>query len=244
MITKLFYILFLFAAVTAFSQDRKAILGRVVAGDNGVAGVFVINKTAEAEVKTDDKGFFNLIAKAGDRIIVYSTRTIVREFTLAADALKVSPYVITVNYNSYELDEVVINKYNNLDAESLGLVPKGQKRRTVAERRLYTAGTFTVGTAIALDPIINAISGRTKMLRRAYATEKLEGNVGVLQGLYTEDEIIANYNIPKEKVSGFVYYLAEQEDFVAALKAKNKTYADFLLMELSKKYLKLQKDGQ
>ena len=215
-----------------------------MSGDNGVEGVFVINKTAGTEVKTDYKGNFDLTAKIGDKIIVYSTKTIVREFTLNADSFKVSPYVISVNFKATELDEVVINKYNNVDVESLGIVPKGQKQRTVAERRVYTAGTFTLGTVISVDPIINAITGRTKMLKKALETERQEGSISLLQGLYTDNEIMTNYNIPQEQVGGFIYYLAENKEFAAAMKSKNKTYLDFLMAELSKKYLKLQQDGK
>lgn len=241
---KLLYILFLFVTFTAFSQERKTVLGRVVAGDNGVGDVYIINKTAATEVKTDYKGYFNLTAKPGDRLIVYNSKIIVREFTLTDESFKTSPYVISVNYNSYELQELVINKYSHINSEALGLVPKGQLKRTVAERRLYTAGTFTVGTVIALDPIINAISGRTRMLRRAYATEKQEFSIDNIRGLYDDEEITANYHIPKEQISGFIYYLVENKEFEAALKAKNKPYVDFMMMELSKDYLKMQQDGK
>lgn len=241
---RLLLLLFLLAAISAFSQERKTITGRVVAGDNGVGGVFIINKTAATEVKTDYKGFFDLTAKPGDRLIIYNDKIIVREFTLTDESFKVSPYVISVNYNSYELEEVVINKYNHINSESLGLVPKGQKRRTVAERRLYTAGAFSVGTVIGLDPIINAISGRTRMLKRALATERQEMSFSNIKGIYSDEEITANYKIPKEQINAFLYYLVENQEFLNALKAKNKTYSDFLLMELSKKYLKMQEEAR
>jgi hypothetical protein len=241
---KLLYIVFLLISCAVSSQEQQTVLGRVVSGDNGVGNVFVINKTVGTEVKTDYKGYFDLTAKPGDKLVVYNTKIIVREFTLTAESFKVSPYIISVNYKAIELDEVVIDKYSNINAESLGLVPKGQLKRTVAERRVYTAGTFSVGTVVALDPIINAISGRTRMLKRALATERQEGTVGNVQGLYSEEELIATYHIPKEHINGFLYYVAEDKEFVTALKAKNKQYIDFLMMELSKKYLKLQEDGK
>jgi len=241
---KLSAVLFFLITFVAFSQQRQTVLGRVVTGDDGVGGVFVINKTSGVEFKTDYKGYFNLTAKAGDRIVVYSPKIIVREFALTAESLQVSPYIISVNYNSYELDEVVINKYSHINSEALGIVPKGQKRYTVAERRLYTASAMIVGTVVGLDPIINAISGRTRMLKKAYETEKKEGVVGSVNGLYNEEQLIRDYKIPRELVNGFIYYLAENEDYVRAVKAKNKAYIDFLTMELSKKYLKLQQDGE
>ena len=48
-----------------------------------------------------------------------------------------------------------------------------------------------------------------------------------------------DYNIPKEYVKGFVYYVMDNSDFARGIKEKNKTYTDFLLMTLSKDYLKL-----
>lgn len=236
---KLLYLFILLITLQATAQERKTILGRIIAGNNGVPDVYVINKTAEAEVKTDAKGYFSVAAKAGDAVIVYNSKIIVREFTLNEDSFKTSPLVISVNYNAYELDEVVIDKYGKINAESLGLVPKGQKRYTVAERRVHTASAMTLGTIISIDPIINAISGRTKMLKKAYEIEKLEFAQQGIRGVYDEDIIVEQYKIPEEYVKGFMFYLSENKEFTAAIKERNKTLSDFLMVGLSEKYLQI-----
>lgn len=236
---KLFYLLMLLITLPAICQERQNLLGRVIAGPNGVADVFVINKTAGVEVKTDVRGYFTISAKAGDGLILYSTRIIVREFTLNQDSFKTSPLVISVNYGAHELDELVINKYGKINSEALGIVPKGQKRYTVAERRLYTASAMTIGTVVGLDPLLNAISGRTKMLKKAYEIEKLESSMEGMGGLYNEDEIIEKYKIPQQYVRGFMFYAIENKDFSAALKGRNKALTDFLMSDLAVKYLKL-----
>jgi hypothetical protein len=41
-----------------------------------------------------------------------------------------------------QLDEVVIRRYNNINAVSLGIIPANQKSYTPAERKLRTAGDF------------------------------------------------------------------------------------------------------
>jgi len=234
----------MFITFSVFSQERQIFSGKVVANDVGLPDVFIINKNTGSETKTNYSGLFELSAKPGDRIVVYSTRIIVREFNLLSESFKESPYIISVNYNAYELEEVVINKYDRINSESLGLVPKGQKKRTVAERRLYTAGALSVGTVIGLDPIINAISGRTRMLRKAYETEKKEGVVNNIRGIYNEDEITRQYNIPTEQVDGFIYFLADDKDFTAAVKQGNKQYIDFMMLELAKEFLKRQADDK
>lgn len=241
---KLFYIIILLITFPALSQERQTLPGRIVAGSNGVKDVYVINKTAGAEAKTDSKGYFNLSAKAGDALIIYSSKIIVREFALNQESFKTSPFVITVNYNAEELDEVVIDKYGKINSESLGLVPKGQKRYTVAERRVHTASAMTLGTIISIDPLINAISGRTKMLKRALETEKLEFAIEGMRGVYNEDEIMEKYKIPEEYVRGFLYYLAENKEFTAAIKSGNKSLTDFLMMTHSEAYLKMLADDK
>lgn len=228
----------------AVSAQVQALQGRVVADGNGVPNVFVINKATGIEVKTDSKGFFTMTAKPGDKITAYNNKIIVRDFMLNAESFKDVPYIISVNYNAYELDELVIDKYGKINSESLGIVPKGQLRRTVAERRLYTAGAMTVGTVIGIDPIINAISGRTWMLRNALKTERSEALRDNIQFVYSDEELITNYKIPKEYVKGFVYYIMDNSDFARGIKEKNKTYTDFLLMTLSKDYLKQLADDK
>lgn len=236
---RLLYIIMLLLTLPAVCQERQNLSGRIISGSNGVPGVFVINKTAGVEVKTDEKGYFTIQAKSGDGLIFYNSKIMVREFTLNQGSFTTSPLVISVNYGPQELDEVVINKYGKINSEALGIVPKGQKRYTVAERRLYTASALTVGTVVSLDPLINAISGRTRMLKKAYETEKLESSLNLMGGLYNEDEIMENYKIPEQYVKGFMYYAIENKEFAVAIKGKNKTLADFLMTGLAEKYLKL-----
>jgi hypothetical protein len=50
---------------------------------------------------------------------------------------------------------------STITAESLGIIPYGQKKYTPAERKLYTA---TSGGGI--DGLLNTISGRKAMLKK------------------------------------------------------------------------------
>jgi hypothetical protein len=236
----LFYALFFCFAVLLASAQESMLKGRVVSGKIGVPEAFVINKREGAETKTNPDGTFTIKAKPGDVLVVYNTKIMVREFMLNADSFKDMPYVISVNYKVTEIEEVVITKYGNINSVSLGIVPENQKRFTVAERRLYTAGYGSIG----LIPLINVISGRMKMLKRAYETEKQEVVLEGIREMYDEQDIQEQFSIPKEHVSGFMYYLVENKEMKIALNAKNKTYADFLMLGLSKEYLKLQQEGK
>lgn len=218
----------LLVCTTAFCQERKPLLGRVLSGGAGIQDVFVINKATGTEVKTDNTGGFSIATRPGDRLAVYSARVDVREFVISEASFKEVPYVLEVNAKSTELEEVVIQ--GQVTSESLGIVPKGQKQFTVAERRVFTA---TEGT----DALFNKISGRTKMLEKAAETEKKETVIDVLNGLYTDPEITEQFGIPSQNVRAFMFYAAEDAKLATAVKENNTSLIKLLMIDVAKKYL-------
>ena len=240
---RLLYLL-LCISISAFCQERKPLQGQVISGESAIVGVFVINKATGTEVKTNATGNFTIAARNGDMLAVYGTGITARDFAISTATFAEQPYVMEVVINAYELKEIVIDK---ITPESLGLVPKNQKQYTPAERRLKTAsdldpqmgiGTMA-GVSVSADAIINAISGRTKMLKKALETENKEFAIQKLNGIYTEEQIINELKIPAEYVQGFLFYAVEDADCAAALKTKNNELAKFKLIGLAVKYNKL-----
>jgi hypothetical protein len=244
--TKLLAILLLLTLHMA-GQERNALVGHVTVDDAHAPGVFVINKNTGTEVKTDTKGAFTLPARNGDRLVVYSSKTVVREFTISAESFVNMPYELAVEPQAYELEEVVIT--DRISAQSLGLVPEGQKQLTVAERRVYTAAgdkplwVYALGLlagSMPVDPFINAISGRTKMLKKEVATEQNLAKLQSVSNLYTQEELTALLAIPAEKAQGFLFYAIEQPNMAQALAAGNDDLAKIVLLEVAPAYLALQ----
>ncbi|WP_245895679.1 hypothetical protein [Flavobacterium album] len=226
------FILLFCVPMLVLSQERKALNGRIMVDDAGIGDVFIINKATGIEKKSDAMGNFTIEAKPGDMITAYSPKTVVRDFAISEQSFKENPYVISVNMQAYELEEVVVDK--SINSVSLGIVPKGQKQYTPAEKKLYTATS-----GFGIDILLNALSGRTQMLKRAVETEKKEMLMEKIGNVSTEEEIMTEYKIPEEYVSGFVYYLVEDKEFANAVNTKNYTMARFLMTGLSIKYLKL-----
>jgi len=226
--------LLLFTCTTALCQERLPLVGRVLAGAMAAEGFFVINKATGAEVKTDAAGNFTLPAIAGDKIAVYSSKINVRDFTISDASFKEMPYMLEVEEKSYELEEVVIQG-SAITSESLGIVPKDQKKYTVQERRIYTA---TQGT----DALFNALSGRTSMLKKAAETEAKESVIERLNGMFTDQEIIDQFKIAAENTKGFIFYVAEDIQLANALKENNEGIIKLLLTGLAEKYLAASKE--
>lgn len=146
-----------------------------------------------------------------------------------------------------ELNEVVINKHSNITAENLGIIPKDQVKLTTAERRLQTAGEFKpimllglLGGSVPLDPLINAITGRTKMLKKDLAVERKEFLMVKLGNLFEDKYYVETLKIPEELIKGFQYYCIENPDFARSLKEKNKTMTMFLIVGLASEFNKNQ----
>lgn len=233
----------------ALQAQRQFISGRVVSESYAIKGVLVVNLRAEREVKTDSLGMFSLQAIEGDTLIITDPGIKPRTIIVDDDFLKESQVIIVEVNDVFQLEEAVIEKDNRLTSEALGLVPKNQKKYTSQERKLYTAGDFKainllglLGGQLAIDPIINALNGRTKMLKKTVAIEKKENALELLDGMFTTEEISNNYKIPQEYVQGFFYYCVEDAEFSAAVKAKNNTLAKFLLNGLAINYLTLIKE--
>lgn len=221
--------------------------GKVVSDGNGVSDVFVINKATGTETKTDVSGGFNILSKVGDILVVYSPRVTIREFAMSDKSFAENPYVVEVEASSVELEEVVVD--GSISAEKLGIVPKNQKRYTPAERKLYTAGDFKpimllglLAGSMPLDPLINAINGRTKRMKKLVAQEKREMLLVKLHNICTESEITNTFKIPEEHVDGFLYFAIEDKDVAAHMDAKNESMAKFRITELAQKYLLLIKE--
>jgi len=219
----------LFAAPVAEAQD-KTIQGQVIAGEAVVTGIFVINKRTGKEAKTDDSGNFMLESKVGDRLVIYGSNIEIREFVLSEASFAQKPYKLEAEPKITELREVVINHIN---PETLGLVPKGQKRVTQRERA-YMRNSGGTG----LEYLANAIAGRLWIYRMARETMKKEDLAARIDALVNDSEL-KDFGIPWEMARGFIFYVVEDKR-VAGIMDTNSAEIKLLLVELAQEYMKLQ----
>lgn len=246
--TFLFISFFIVQFVAPQTSVEKWMNGQVaVNAISPLEGVNITNSSSKIMVVSDGYGHFSILAKEGD-ILSFSAvnyeplRKFInrQEFNLGSIMVNLTPKTI-------ELNEVVINKYSNISAENLGIIPKDQVKLTTAERRLQTAGDFkpihllgVLGGALAVDPILNAISGRTKMLKKELSVERKEFLMVKLENLFEDKYYIETLKIPEDLIKGFQYYCIEDPDFVRSLKEKNKTMSMFLIVGLASVFNKNQ----
>lgn len=235
MTKQLLFFLSLFP-IFVFSQNDSIVNGKIVSNANEVEGILVKNISNNQEVLTQRGGYFSIFGKKKDTLI-FSAFNLKAETHIITDKdFGENLVFITMQLISNQLSEVTITDYKNINAEALGIVPKGQKTYTSAERKLKTAGEMSIGSVISVDPLLNWISGRTKMLKKEVEVEKKELLQTKMANNYEREYIVNTLKIPEEYVDGFLFYAAENEQFAAAMKIKNYTMATFVLSELASKY--------
>lgn len=245
---KLSVVFFLLLTITSFGQsvDNGVIKGTVVDGYSGVAGIYVINVQTEAAAITANDGSFTVAAKMGETILFAgmqykSIRVLLTDTLFRNGQLEQRLYPIM-----NELNEVVIKRYDHINAVDLGLVSAGQRKYSVAERRLEGAsalnpsasadGSGMAGGSVSADPIFNMFSGRTAMLKKELVNEKKEVFRRQLERMFSESYIENKLQIPADYVKGFEYYAVDNDRFTKILEGKNRVTIEFLLSELATKY--------
>ena len=228
----IFTFFFLLFAQVLLSQELLA--GRVMVEGNFVENINVANISSNKSVSTDPEGAFTIPVYVGDVLVFSSVNLETKRKVIVGEDITEGFIIVKMSASIIPLKEVKVNENTGISAENLGIIPQGQKKYSPAERRLHEATTG--GGLVPLNPILNAISGRTTMLKKEVVAEKKERLLLRLDGWFEEKYYTNSLKIPQEYIKGFHYYLIDDNDFVRALKAKNKTLTKFLMSKLALNY--------
>lgn len=244
--TRFVFLLFVFNAVNVLGQGTASQLlsGKVSCEMTGLDGIYVVNLKTENTAITQNRGAFSITATVGDTLVFSGFQYKKIQVVLTSQHFENSLFLVQMRPIMNQLNEVVIKRYNNINAVALGIIPGNQKSYTEAERKLYTATDLDAsanagsmaGGSISADPLLNFLSGRTKMLKKELKVEKKEHYMKLLEKMFDQNHFVNRLKIPSEYVKGFEYYTVENEKFTKILASNNKTTTEFLLSELAIKY--------
>lgn len=205
--------------VVAQTGESKNLEGRVFSDDGDVAATHVLNLTTQRATITNSNGFFRIAVHILDTLefsaVQYKKKTIVITQTIIESKL----VSIGLEDSLTELDEVTVTPYNlsgdlikdlatlSLDpvvtASTLGLPNAYVRIPTKAERELKAA---TANPIMSFDPLINAITGRSKMLKQRVERNKLYDRTKRVRDFFTDEEYLEGIRIPLDKIDDFLYY--------------------------------------
>lgn len=246
--TKKILLLFFIIAINAcvFSQNAKLVSGKILCEEIPVQGIQVLNLVSEKSTISDENGNFSILAKADEMLVFISINYDYKRKFLDQSDIDSSNFSIILTRKINQLDEVIVTKYPKLNAVDLGILSKPAKEYTPAERRLKTAGDFKpiqllgiLGGQLPIDPIINAISGRTKMLKNNLKIERNQILLGKLENEFEDDYYINGLKINKDYIKAFQYYIIEDKEFLTAWKSKNKSILKFTMTKLAINFNKI-----
>jgi hypothetical protein len=240
---------FVLIANTVLAQESPRIVlnGKINANSMDLEGVYVINLKTEKSAITEKDGYFRIAAIPGDTLLFSAVHLKGIRIGLKEDDFQKEILQVKMEPIITHLKEIVIRRYDNINAFSLGIVSKGKTSYTPAERKLYSATSLSptastngmAGGSISLDPILNFMSGRTKMLKKELEVENNEMFMKQIDKMFNQNHFVTVLKIPLEYVKGFKYYIVENKRFTTVLKSKNKTNIEFALVTLAENYIKI-----
>ncbi|PIA79571.1 hypothetical protein BFR04_01635 [Gaetbulibacter sp. 4G1] len=237
---KLFiYFMLLLNIQIAVSQSVE-INGKVVSNVS-VENIHVINKTAQVFTTTNKAGEFTITAKLNDTIMFSSIQHIQKIITISNNTILIRKLNVKLEEQINKLDEVVVGKVltgdllsdvENVEGDppinffDVGIPGYKGKPATQSERRLSEAGEFKpkmllglLTGGIPLNPILNGVSGRTKMLKNRV---KLEADDELLHNIKVRlyESFFSVYELDESKHIDFFYFCQEDENFNNRCKGK------------------------
>jgi hypothetical protein len=231
------YLSFIFAAT--FAQQETILKGKVVTDVVFDEDINVINISNTTSTKTTKGGFYNIKAKVGDTLLFSAAQFISKKHILQKDDFSENLFFIKLHANVTQIEEIFITNTKNLSPEALGLVPKGQKQYTVGERRDRVYNTFTgvFPAAFSIDPIINAISGKGKIVKRELEVERSIGLRDYIKDTFSREYVENTLFIPFDFIDGFYFFASEDGLVKTAVSAKNINQLTFRISELANNYI-------
>lgn len=244
----IFLILFFVQTLTQ-SQELTLLKGKITSQIKELNEVYVTNLRSESSTTTDNNGSFTMFVKVGDTLQFSGLQIVGKKKRIDESDIAKKLFVISLEGKVIPLDEVEIKKYPNINAVSLGILQKPAKVYTPAERKLRTAEELHWYSPLLIplggmpvDGLINAISGRTAMLKKELKVERKEHLLQKIEYMFKEEYFLENLKIPKDYLRGFWYYAIEDPKLVEALNSKNKIMSRFIFSDLAVKYLEILKN--
>lgn len=252
MIKRVLVLFFWMISFFSFGQEKSILEGEILNDTISKSSINVVNISLGKGVITNADGKFVITARVNDTINISAVQYESRQFVVSKTIFnrkKISLYLVP---KITELDEVRISNIDltgNIErdiantklkpivtAVTLGLPENAHPTFTPEERRYYSA----TGGAGAVGSLINAISGRTKMLKKHLEVSRLQARVYNTRDTFSDSLYMQELQIPEPLIEDFVYYVFEDKKAIGQVEKESIFELLDLMMEKSKVYLALK----
>ncbi len=220
--------------------QEKTLNGKVVAADEDVTGVTIQNLRSQKATITDFDGNFSIAVKENDTLVFSAVQ--LKRKVLPVTQLLLNTSFVTIPMEPFvnELKGVVVKPFGlsgdlsqdvgtlnttAVDKYSLGLPNADAKIPTQSERKLQEAskGTYSLKNPLRVGvlPLINAITGRTKMLKKRVEIEKKAKQTETVQESILDSLFTVELKIPVERIADFMYFCEVDPEFQQLVASKD-----------------------
>ncbi|MCL6218443.1 carboxypeptidase-like regulatory domain-containing protein [Zunongwangia pacifica] len=229
---QIFFACILIIPAIGFSQS-KVIQGKIVADSLDGSLINIVNISSGRGTTSDKFGEFTIAASINDTILFSSIQYKKKEVIINPSVYKNAFLVVNLEEGINELDEVKLPNLSGNLAADIKSMPINDKYALNApmslkmplrqeEKLLYTATTGPGGTrlkwysalfgSVPLDPIINGLSGRTKMLK--HLNERvLDQNILETELDLRKSFLLERCHLTEEQLYLFINYCFAQSEF-------------------------------
>ena len=221
--TKFFFLAILLICIQ-FSWSQTVEIHGIIKSENDVENIHIINKTLQKFTVTNAKGEFMISGKLNDTLVVSSVQSKLKTIVINIENILSKSVTFTLEEQVNELDEVVIGKMLSgnlmqdiieadgepITAQKLGIQSYQGVLKTHNERLLNEASTG--GGFIPLNPILNAISGRTKRLKSRVKIDKRKTLMFAIKTRLSED-LFFDSPLEQEYIMDYFYFVSDAENF-------------------------------
>lgn len=210
--------------------------------------IHIFNSSTSRGTLTDRYGKFKIAVSIGDTLHISALQFQQESIPVTFTHFVSKKMRVELRYATTELDEIHLKNHNlsgylKRDAEniqtkpvvnavSLGIQEREIRVLTQSERQLKTANSGFI------DPLINVISGRTKMLKNRVKVDKdnerLEKLLEKFPSYYLSEEL----KVEEDVIYDFLYFCEADPDFMETINKDRITILHFLKLKAAT-YLKL-----
>jgi hypothetical protein len=228
----LFIVVILFLISNTSKGQSIELYGKVESAlDN--ENIHVINRTAQLFTTTNSRGEFLITVKLKDTLSFSSIQHKPKDIIISEEIVLGNSFIIYLEEQINQLDEVVVGKVlsgdlmfdiQNTEGKApinfydVGIPGYTGKIATQSERRLHEATTG--GGIVPLNPILNAISGRTKMLKNQIRVEEKDKLMRSIKARIAQDFFDSN-PLSDDLKMDFFYFCMDDVDFMKYCKNKS-----------------------
>ncbi|MGB3774769.1 MAG: hypothetical protein WA951_05895 [Leeuwenhoekiella sp.] len=240
------------------AQQTVVLQGQVLNDSIGNAYLHIVNLTTQQGTITNEGGAFTIPVHLQDTLYISAVQLENMKVVITPEIFSRKQIEIRLKDEVNDLPQVTVSDINlsgmlgldsknsnvekPFDPAAAGLPVYTGPTLTQEERQLYTAQHSANGI-VSVDAVLNALSGRTKMLQKRVELSNMERRVQSARRVMSDSMYTKILDIPPALIDDFVHFVFEGKEWRLKYAEDNNVLALIeMLQELAPEYLEIKRE--